>query len=205
MRCLIVIDMQHRFEASQQEWLQENIALKIQEFIACDEPIIFVEYSEHIYKDGKDSGVRIDDPTYQLLHAAAKDYTLLRTVFKDYNDGSCEIIRCMNEERWNPDIIQICGVNLDACVEETVIGLIDFLPEKEYLVLEDCCASHNNWEESICHFEFETGEHDNIRLVMAESVIATHYKVHPISQPKKKVFLLDDIYEKTSKVEGVLT
>jgi len=191
--------MQHRFSASRFDWLENNIALKIQEFRATDEPIIFVEYQ---YTDSDQI-----DTTAFVLQEAAKDYVWLRTVLKGYNDGSPEIIECFNEERWDFDLIQMCGVNLDACVLETALGLLDYMPRQEIVVLEDCCNSHtntSNWREAICSFESEAEEHDNVRLVMGRSSVATHWYVNKDSQPQEKMLLLGDWYDRTRlKVEGV--
>lgn len=112
---LIVIDMQHSFEASRCEETQHEVAGHISNAMRDGANIMFVEY----YGNG---------PTLANLLILCCDYDPPSwcVVTKWDNGGGAEVDAAMGEGDWNKDLpLKVCGVNLSACVKRTVNDLVN--------------------------------------------------------------------------------
>lgn len=127
---LVVIDMQDGFNP-------DNYAIsKIKKHIIKAKidnmPIMFVEY--HDYQEEDDYGSTI----YELVKLTSK-YKKTYYVSKYDDNGSFEIKSAVEKYKLNKNL-NICGINTDACVKRTVMGLSN----NKYLkinVFSDACHS----------------------------------------------------------------
>lgn len=125
---LVVIDMQDGFSASND---QRTISFVKQEILRAKQTgmaIVIVEF------DPKEMG-----STHREIMDLLIDYERCTTVSKDKDDGSEEILEaCLDNGFWMEDF-RICGVNSDACVLDTVTGLLERIPSCEITVVQDAC------------------------------------------------------------------
>lgn len=63
-------------------------------------------------------------------------------------DGSPEIERTCEEERLQPEYIVLAGLDIDSCVKETALGLLDRFPHATVIVFMPGCSDHRgiHWE-----------------------------------------------------------
>ncbi len=127
---LVIIDMQPLFES----------ALNLDTIKACRReiciaiknqcPIIFVECSNSVY--GK---------TIYPLKNLVEDYNQAYFVDKWQNDGSHEIAELIRSIRKNSLKLRVCGVNVDVCLFDTVIGLREDFGKEIEIVADATNAS----------------------------------------------------------------
>ena len=131
-KVLIVVDMQHLFQAANDPTTIANCQRLINNAISRQEFIIFLEF----FRWGK--------TLPELTSIIPKDYKFCVTVAKFMDDGSSYVWDLLeNNMALQEKDITVCGVNLNACVESTVIGLeekiaANELPTKIHLVSNAC-------------------------------------------------------------------
>jgi nicotinamidase-related amidase len=131
--CLVIIDMQPTFEASQEPWLIENVKREIRQAKKRKEPILLVRYHGGSQDRRKDWQI---DP--RLLRTIGT-YTKVFPVIKHRADGSQKIIGLLNRKRLPKKNIKVVGVNTDACVASTVNSLAERMPLSSIWVVADAC------------------------------------------------------------------
>lgn len=114
---LLVIDIQKQFAESFSDKTIKNISAEIQKAISKKDYIIFVEYDGY-------------EKTDIRLRRLVKGYKNFCTVRKSDDDGSREIMKVVNSKRLSKRTMRVCGVNTDACVQETVVGLSCLIPSQ---------------------------------------------------------------------------
>lgn len=131
---LIVIDMQGYFDAANNPSTISACQSLINSAIRNRNPIVIVEYI------GAKS-------TLKEITNLTKDYDLAFLVRKSTDDGSQAIESLFDRCQISPRKLIICGVNTDACVLATVIGLTR--SNKKYKI---------SVVKKACHTDFGTGE-----------------------------------------------
>jgi hypothetical protein len=166
MKCLIVIDMQWSFRASRHRWLRKRIEAKIKEFVARGDMIVFVEYGPldiRVKNGGR-------GPTAKPLLRAAEG-GCVKKVLKNIDNGAIDLKRYVFGDDLCEDAIteiQICGVNLNACVSSTAYGLANKYPTIPIKLLMD--LSSDGWDHPSEQKKFENhGYPANIETVYTHS------------------------------------
>lgn len=150
---LVVVDVQEEFTATHNQSvitacqdlihqsIQDHAVIIMLEFIGCG---------------------RTMEPLYNIVD----NYYNLFTLRKPSCDGSYYIKR-LNEAFELQDLhFKICGVNTDACVQDTVLGLSRHYPEAVIEVVEPACNSDVNHHRGLeimkkCSNVIVTGEQDS--------------------------------------------
>ena len=107
---LLIVDIQPEFRSAVTKKVKEICKNEIQRAIDTNAGIIFLEYN--------DSG-----RTMSGLTRITKGYKKVHIIQKEDNDGSSEVRKAVTRFKLPKRKFRVCGVNTDACVEETVIGL----------------------------------------------------------------------------------
>lgn len=122
---LVVIDMQNYFfkrNLAEKNIIKDRIKkiCKLCElWIHRGLPIIVVEYNlKPIHNK-----TQHDVPTCVKIRNTIKGYQNVTRVIKDSDDGSRELMDKFNEMQVRPKEMHVCGINLNACVRDTVWGL----------------------------------------------------------------------------------
>lgn len=129
---LIIVDMQHFFETARNDWTIRNVIELIKKAKQDNVPIIVLEYVD------PDEEYEIGE-TMPRLKKHLDDYNLTRYVLKYNDDGGNKVIECLEQNGWE-DIVSltVCGVNIQACVAETVDTLIRSY-DKEVTIVKKAC------------------------------------------------------------------
>lgn len=122
---LVVIDMQPVFEAAGRPKVIAGVTREIIQTKIANGMIIFVEYSGFL-------------PTYTPLLDLVKGYSSRIRIKKRNNDGSEQIVRFLESSDCYADHFRICGVNTNACVRDTVSGLLSKTTAKIEVVRDAC-------------------------------------------------------------------
>ncbi len=135
MKVLVVIDMQNSFGVYEGQEITENILDRIEDQIALEEPIIFLEFQNH----GR---------TLNCLREAVEDYDLAYFLTKGIDNGSQHIMDMFKSHndyniKDNVESFEFCGVNLEACVWRTVKGMAEKNPDIPMKIIHECCDSSN--------------------------------------------------------------
>jgi nicotinamidase-related amidase len=155
MKALLIIDMQRCYEAARDEETQKNIEEQIKKFKKEELPIIFVEYTH--YREGYGTC-----RTLPCLTSLVKNYGKAFVVTKYDDDGATELYTFFTQINldycggWEARIkeIVVCGVNLNACVKETIDSLSELMPKTKMTVMKECCNSNAyDWDECVEEFE----------------------------------------------------
>lgn len=129
--CLVVIDMQPRFRASNNPATIEAVLflMRVAEIFNC--PCIVLEAEGY-------------GPSHEsILEVAARSQNFAKTLKKRNSDGTLEVFESCQKLGTSPDCFILCGVNSDACVEDLALGLHPNC--QQILVVTDACNS--NWSE----------------------------------------------------------
>ena len=123
---LVVIDMQPEFEAANEPSVIKAVLREIRAAKKRHDPVIVLEYGT-------------SSPSHERIQDALEGYPLgsFKTKFED--DGGYLVVETLNEHGWRPKEIQVCGVNIDYCVAQTVKSLVQSLPHVEIHLIEDAC------------------------------------------------------------------
>lgn len=125
---LVVMDMQPGFPAAQDaitQWFVKQEILRAREE---GRPIIIVEYDPHEMGH-----------TFESIASLIEGYDLADKIAKSNDDGSAEILKCCNDMGFPIASFRMCGVNSDACLLESIQGLVDKLPQCRISVPQDAC------------------------------------------------------------------
>lgn len=124
---LVVIDMQEIFKSATH--INPLVGVTREVMIAKTKkyPILYVEFDEA--------------RTLSQLTNLVKKYSKYAKVMKRFCDGSSDIIRALRRKNFPNNKLRICGVNSDACVLDTVKGLLKKLPDSKIEVVTNACAS----------------------------------------------------------------
>ncbi len=134
--CLVVVDMQTKFHASQCRRTIKRVRGVIGKAIKDKAKIVILEYD----------GVTRYGPTDDRINEVVKDYPYLHRISKNIDDGSRAIKHSIPE--WELAPIQkflVCGVNTAFCVRSTALGLKEWFTDKEVHVLIGACNQPNDW------------------------------------------------------------
>ena len=123
---LIIIDMQKYFETSQKKSVIKNCQKEIKKAMKLHNHIMFVEYDDC----GK---------TDKRLTKLTKGYKNKSRVIKGCDNGSDEIYDKIEKWKLARKNLRVCGVNTDACVKRTVIGLCEYLPMSNIVLVKNAC------------------------------------------------------------------
>jgi len=141
--CLLVIDMQATpetpslgFDAAYDPNTVRNCRELIRNAIKHNIQIVFMEY--------KGCG-----HTHPDLVELVESYDKVAYVVKSEDDGGCYFHNRHDKEKWKFMKIQVCGVNISACVQATVETLIDIGYDVE--VVRKAC----NGPSEYAHDEFD--------------------------------------------------
>ncbi len=129
--CLVVIDMQPRFRASNNPDTIEAVIFLMQVSKASKWPCIILEAEG--YGRSHES----------ILEVAANNQNCVIATKQRTSDGTLEVFESCHHLRTSPDCFLLCGVNSGACVEDLALGLHPHI--RQILVITDACNS--NWSE----------------------------------------------------------
>ncbi len=155
---LIIIDMQKGFWSAKRCKRTINACVnQIHRARRLSMPIYIVEFRG--YQD-----------TIQPLLDAVEGYDKFSFVFKEYNDGSQELANMFAQDSFKPSKMYICGVNIEACVLNTVEGLMDIFPCAEYHVIKPACNTemHRSKAEALEWFPYRNC--DAVRVLSRQPV-----------------------------------
>ena len=110
MKALVIIDMQYGFATAQHQGTINNCIRQIAKAIKAEMPIIIVEYTNC-------------NKTVKPIRQALRGYRHKHTVKKSTDDGSRNIMKLVKRKLCHIDKFIVCGVNIGACVADTVYGL----------------------------------------------------------------------------------
>lgn len=127
---LIVIDMQAKFTAANDLNTISNIKSLLKDSVSKNEYILYLEY----YGFGK---------TLEELTKITNKYEKQAIVQKYCDSGSFEIIRHLKSNKLYPKTFNICGVNTDMCVHDTISGLVKDLHNKTFNIHIRACNSES--------------------------------------------------------------
>lgn len=122
----MVIDMQTGFNASSCESVKDSVQNLI---IQAKDDNAFIIIA-HYMRCGK---------THNNLLNLVKTYTHRSLVYANKNDKSGAIMTKIIKKRIRAPVIKVCGVNTDACVKATVIGLTKILPDLYIEIITNAC------------------------------------------------------------------
>jgi len=126
---LVIVDMQGYFSTAKDKATIKNVKSLIREFREKNLPIIVLEY----YYPTENLG-----HTLPCLTKLLDDYYFTRYVRKSDDDGGREVIKCLRDNGWEIKNFTVCGVNLGACVRETVWTLT-YTYHKHIKVVKKAC------------------------------------------------------------------
>jgi len=129
--CLVVIDMQPRFRASNNPATLEAVIGLMHAAAEAGYPCIILEAEGY------------GDSHKSILQAAARSKNSIRTIKLRNSDGTFEVLHSCIQLGTSPAHFVLCGVNSDACVEDLALGLHPHA--NQILVVTDACNS--NWSE----------------------------------------------------------
>lgn len=137
---LVIVDMQPCFGTANDERTLSAIETEI--FKAKDrrDPVIALEI---------DCFSPLQDERNPRTHKRLLDhlvgYPLYRMEEKRFDDGSGAVVHALDRLGYDEEdlrVLRVCGVNTDACVLATVLGLSKKLPASRILVLKDACNTY---------------------------------------------------------------
>jgi nicotinamidase-related amidase len=126
---LIIVDMQGYFATAKNPSTIKNVKSLIKEFKKKRLPIIVLEYHYSFRNLGH---------TLPCITKMLDDYYYARYVRKSDDDGGVEVIECLNKNGWNIGKFKVCGVNIGACVRDTVCTLVHDFNMKVDVVRRAC-------------------------------------------------------------------
>lgn len=150
---LVVIDMQPGYVASQDAITQWFVKQEITRAREANQPILIVEY--HAHEMGE---------TYPSIMALVEGYDRAVVVPKGGDDGSAEILQTCAKRGFSLNSFRMCGVNSDACVLESVQGLVDKQPDCSITVIQDACNCLTGRANDVWYEDFPNIPNVNVEL-----------------------------------------
>jgi nicotinamidase-related amidase len=123
---LLLIDVQRDFSAARHAALITACRREIRQARNLGIPIIALTY------DGKPMLLRVEK--------AVRSYPLLYRLSKSTDSGAEEVIDLCETRGIDASFFRICGVNICACVEATVRGILKAMPETRFDFVHDACG-----------------------------------------------------------------
>jgi nicotinamidase-related amidase len=125
---LIIVDMQIDFPTANDRRTIDNCIILINYAIKNNIIPVFLYYENY----GK-----LVSKLQSLVDNLEREKKELWHIWKYENDGSCFFKDDVDKSNYSIDKIYVCGINLDACVEETYIGLQKW--SQKVVVFPDAC------------------------------------------------------------------
>lgn len=134
---LLIIDMQYEFSESAEK-VVGPVCDAVRAAIEAEQTIILVEYGCDFLHDEEDTRDNCDCITYTEITDLLTHYPNVVYVTKDSDDGGKEVFEAV--EHFSP-VVDVCGVNTNACVRGTVETLSDLVPDSEFVLQLNACNS----------------------------------------------------------------
>ena len=150
---LVVIDMQPGYKASSDAITQWFVKQEISRARLENQLILIVEY--HAHEMGE---------TYPDIMKLVDGYERAVVVPKSGDDGSAEILRACAARGFSQTSFRMCGVNSDACVLESVQGLVDKEPGCSITVVQDACNCLTGRASDVWYEDFPAIPNVNVEL-----------------------------------------
>lgn len=125
---LVVVDMQPEFEA----------AFCVDAVVGVTEQIIYARNRNWSIVLVEYQGC---GSTHNAIVNLLKGYPNKARIAKWEDDGSREVIRCIQRRNFPRHHLRVCGVNTDCCVYETVEGLLGRLENSVIELAKSACAT----------------------------------------------------------------
>lgn len=125
---LVVIDMQPGFPLSCS--VRREVEAEILKAIACGWAVVIVEFDTEAAGDTHASLVKLLDG---CVH-----HTLVK---KTREDGSDVVLKELQTLQYPTQLLRICGVMIDICVQQTAVGLAVALPAARIEVVKSACTT----------------------------------------------------------------
>lgn len=120
---LVIVDMQEGFSASYKKSTQIECQNLIKSSIQKDIPIVVLEYKDND-NDTKIKHLQTNyGKTQKCLSSLYSKYDKSKVLKKNDDSGAPNVHRFLKKRYPNVREVIVCGVNIDACVLETVAGL----------------------------------------------------------------------------------
>jgi hypothetical protein len=150
---LVINDMQPGFPASADPLTIYAIEEQIRLAMAKNLPILVVEYDAHEMGH-----------TIEQIMRPLKGYKRAVVVSKSDDDGSAEIFEAVIDNGFWPENFILCGVNSDACIMDTVRGLVARVPSCRITLIQDACNSDNGKDCPVWHKVYPQMTNVTLRL-----------------------------------------
>jgi hypothetical protein len=134
---LVIVDMQPRFEAATYKEVRKEVVAEIKRTKA--NRILLVEYLPCRWNIQDKHSCTCKEIVDAILEKFQDGFGMHFRIFKQDDDGSKAIQEVMSRES-SPDVIQLVGVNLSACVAATAEGLAGVYPNSRIEVIEAACG-----------------------------------------------------------------
>jgi len=128
---LVVIDMQPGFEAANDEPTIEQVLVAVKEAKEANLPIFIVQCVPERYGH-----------TLSCIMEEVDLYDNVHIIEKYCNDGAPGVEKVVNENDLQVSEHVVCGVNIGACVHDTVDTFINEY-ERDIIILKSACNCHH--------------------------------------------------------------
>lgn len=125
---LCVVDMQNEFAATNDITLLWNVIKEVKRAKAKKYPVIALEYVGY----GK---------TNEIIKDYLKGYKKVHYVRKTRDNGAHNVAKVINRKNYKTKNIRIVGINIDACVKETAVGLSKIVDR--VTIIKNACSTRN--------------------------------------------------------------
>lgn len=145
-KMLVIVDMQTQFRTAYKESTIKNVMHLTRLAMSQNWPIVVLEYVGY-------------GSTHKCILDLLKPYKNVYFHRKSVDDGSRAVRMRMRKSKLNVSDIIVCGVNISACVRETVGGLCmshDSAPSLSIRVVRSACNGDEplkNWQTFRGHFD----------------------------------------------------
>ncbi len=153
---LVVIDMQTGFNASADRKTQQGVLRLVEQAVAAEQAVLIVEF---VLGEPNVCG-----KTHRaLLEPLLRDggYAKWEIVSKADVDGSAEISASLQRLGIAAADLTVCGICTHGCVQQTVEGLSERLPESIITVVKNAChqdLTGNDWARFPCRANVQLSE-----------------------------------------------
>ncbi len=126
---LVVVDMQPKFMASKFPRILAAVQLQIKKAIAAGWSVVVLEFENH------------GATHLSLMNHLVGQYDRHQVASKNEDDGAEVVLEVCHAHRFGDNKFRVCGVNTNACVEATVLGLLDRQPQCQVELAIEACAN----------------------------------------------------------------
>jgi hypothetical protein len=128
---LVVVDMQPGFRDAIDKATLDAVERQILLAISCNWAIVSLEYNP--WRNGS---------TLPQLKRHLDGYGRHMMRVKSTDGGSCQVVEACQDFGYPMQYFRICGVYIDACVKQTVLGLSARLPSCSLRVIREACNTN---------------------------------------------------------------